>query len=34
VYIISALNTEINKILYFQIANDGDVIAVSESNVF
>jgi hypothetical protein len=34
VYIVSAINAEINKTLYFQIADDGDVIVVSESNVF
>tara|TARA_R110000851_G_scaffold129525_2_gene262332 strand:- start:28267 stop:28617 length:351 start_codon:yes stop_codon:yes gene_type:complete len=34
VYIVSAINAEINKTLYFQIADDGDVIVVSENNVF
>jgi hypothetical protein len=34
VYIVSAINAEINKTLYFQIADDGDVMAVSETNAF
>jgi hypothetical protein len=34
VYIVSAINAEINKMLYFQIADDGDVIDVSDSNAF
>jgi len=34
VNIKNALNTEINKMLYFQIANVADVIAISENNVF
>jgi hypothetical protein len=31
---VSATNTEDKKTLYFQIADDGEVMAVSESNTF
>tara|TARA_R110002033_G_scaffold1052_9_gene9448 strand:- start:127 stop:462 length:336 start_codon:yes stop_codon:yes gene_type:complete len=34
VYIVSATNAEDKKTLYFQIADDGEVMAVSESSTF